>query len=228
MLGRRTPRLFFWCFRRAVISTNKWNWILKKFCEVHGTTFTVTQYTARKTLISNVARTITHGLSAAQVVNGSPRSRDHGRVRPFESLRSRRNLRGVSRRISRWDTNTFRNDSAAGGPGLGGKGGRALKREWHRLQLVRAQIVPEAIATMSRNCFNKTSCQSQFARGILCLKQASAKGDCGNVVPDIGRCKHICPAQVQKQNRRDLLHWRSKWRARAAWRKIRSYKRRSG
>lgn len=207
MLGRRTPRLFSGVSEELEYSTNRWNWILKKFCEVTELPFRVTQYTARKTLISNVARTITHGLSAAQVVmdhQDRGTTAGYGLSNPFV----REEIYAECLDAFRDGTRTLLEmTAAAGGPGLGGKGGARLEARVASLATSEGAIVPEAIATYVEELLQQDVVPIPVARGILCLKQASAKGDCGNFVPDIGRCKHTCPAQVQKQNKRDLLHW---------------------
>ncbi|MBX4866891.1 hypothetical protein HJA85_07905 [Rhizobium bangladeshense] len=207
MLGRRTSRLFSGVSEELEYSTNRWNWILKRFCEVTELPFRVTQYTARKTLISNVARTITNGLSAAQVVmdhEDRGTTAGYGLSNPFV----REEIYAECLDAFRDGTRTLvEMTAAAGGPGLGGKGGARLEARVASLAARDGVVVPEAIETYVEELLQQDVVPIPVARGILCLKHASAKGECGNVVPDIGRCKHTCPAQVQKQNRRDLMLW---------------------
>jgi hypothetical protein len=207
MLGRRTPRLFSGISEQLEYSTNRWNWILNRFCEVTEINFRITQYTTRKTLISNVTRTITNGLSAAQVVmdhEDRGTTAGYGLSNPF-----------VREEIYAECLETFKDGTrtlleltaAAGGPGLGGRGGARLEARVASLATRDGTVVPEAIETFVEELLQQDVVPIPVAPGILCLKQASAKGDCGNLIPDIGRCKHTCPAQVQKQNRRDLVLW---------------------
>ncbi|MEY9582691.1 hypothetical protein [Sinorhizobium fredii] len=207
MLGQGTPRLFSGPCEELEYSTNRWNWILKRFCEVTELPFRVTQYTARKTLISNVARTITNGLSAAQVLmdhEDRGTTAGYGLSNPFV----REEIYAECLDAFRDGTRTLvEMTAAAGGPGLGGKGGARLEARVASLAGRDGVVVPEAIETYVEELLQQDVMPIPVARGILCLKHASAKGECGNVVPDIGGCKHTCPAQVQKQNRRDLMLW---------------------
>lgn len=207
MLGRRTPRLFSGVSEELEYSTNRWNWILKKFCDVTELPFRVTQYTARKTLISNVARTVTNGLSAAQVVmdhEDRGTTAGYGLSNPF-----------VREEIYAECLDAFRNGTktllettaAAGGPGLGGKGGARLEASVASLAGNDGVVVPEAIETYVEELLQQDFVPVPVARGVLCFKQATVKGECGDIVPDIGGCKSSCPAQVQQQNRRDLMLW---------------------
>lgn len=207
LLGQRTTRLFSGVAEELEYSTNKWNWILRRFCEVANLPFRVTQYTGRKTLISNVARTVTNGLAAAQVVmdhEDRGTTAGYGLSNPF-----------VREEIYAECLDAFRNGTrtllettvAAGGPGLGGKGGARLEASVASLAGHDGVVVPEAIETFVEELLQEGVLPIPVARGVLCMKQATAKGECGSVVPDIGGCKPTCPAQVQQQNRRDLMRW---------------------
>lgn len=207
MLGRSTPRLFSGVSEELEYSTNRWNWILKKFCEVTELPFRVTQYTARKTLISNVARTVTNGLSAAQVVmdhDDRGTTAGYGLSNPFV----REEIYAECLDAFRDGTRTLvEMTAAAGGPGLGGKGGARLEARVASLAGSDGVVVPEAVETFVEELLQEDVVPIPVARGVLCLKQATFMGECGRLVPDIGGCRPICPAQVQQQNRRDLLRW---------------------
>ncbi|MBW0366646.1 hypothetical protein [Ensifer adhaerens] len=207
LLGQRTPRLFSGVSEELEYSTNRWNWVLQRFCEVTELPFSVTQYTARKTLISNVARTITNGLSAAQVLmdhEDRGTTAGYGLSNPF-----------VREEIYAECLNAFRDGTrtlvemtaAAGGPGLGGKGGARLEARVASLAGKDGVVVPEAIKIFVEELLQEDVVPIPVARGVLCMKQATAKGECGSVVPDVGGCKPSCTAQVQQQNRRDLMLW---------------------
>lgn len=205
--GSRTPRLFSGPLEDLEYSTNRWNWILAKFCEITELPFNVTQYTSRKTLISTVARAITNGLTAAQVVmehEDRSTTAGYGLSNPF----IREEVYGECLDAFRDGTRTLLEmTAAAGGPGLGGRGGARLEARVASLAGKDGVVVPESIEIYVEELLEQDVVPTPVARGVLCMKQATSKGLCGRVVPDIGGCKPECTAQVQQQNRRDLLLW---------------------
>lgn len=207
LTGSKTPRLFSGISEELEYSTNRWNWILTKFCRIAELPFNVTQYTARKTLIATMARAVTNGLTAAQVVmnhDDLDTTAGYGLSNPFIREEVYAECLGAFRDGTR---TLVESTVAAGGPGLGGKGGAYLEARVASLAGKDGVVVPETVSAFVDELLEQDVVPTPVARGVLCMKQATSKGLCGRIVPDIGGCKSECPAQVQQKYRHDLILW---------------------
>ncbi len=207
LLGQRTERLFSGRGEDLEYSTNRWNGILKRFCEITGLPFRITQYTGRKTLIANVVRTVTNGLAAAQAVmdhvdRGT--TAGYGLSNPF-----------VREEIYAECLEGFRNGTrtllettiAAGGRGLGGNAGRRLEERVAALAEDTGVVVPKTIDIFVEELIRQQTIPIPVAPGILCMKQGTVRGRCGDIIPHAGLCTAECTWQVQEMYRRELLLW---------------------
>lgn len=210
-LGKRSGHLFSGQGEDICYNVNRWNSYLKRFGEMAEIPFRFTQYTFRKTLITNVSRAITNGLEAAEVVVGHA-DRDTTAGYALSNPFVREDVYSDCIDAFRDRTRTLLEaTAAAGGKGIGGNAGRSLEARVASLGIGDGTVVPEELAVFVDELLRQDVVPIPVAPGVLCMKQGTVRGECGkttgDVVPDIGRCSAECPWQVQELFRRDLIEW---------------------
>lgn len=211
LLEKRTDYLFSGYGEDICYNVNRWNSYLKRFGEMAEIPFGFTQYTFRKTLITNISRAVTNGLAAAEVVvRHVDRSTTAGYAlsNPFV----REDIYSECMDAFRDRTRTLLEaTAAAGGKGLGGNGGRLLEARVASLSRSGGTVVPEELTAFIDELLRQEVAPIPVAPGILCMKQGTVRGECGkttgDVVPDIGKCSAECPWQVQEMFRKELVEW---------------------
>lgn len=194
--------------------TNRFNYHLQRFCDLHDVQVDITSHMWRKTVAGLAVRVLTGapvhlkelfghaGLAmTARYILSSPFIREEIRDLTLDEYRKR----GLT---------LLESLSAFGGPGLGGLQGQLLEdrfatmlRETDVTETDLQQKLDEFVDEMLRQGIFPVPVMP----GVICLKPLLARGECssssGDRMADPSRCTARCSYQVQEAHRRELLEW---------------------
>ena len=193
--------------------TNRFNYVLQRFCRLHAIDIEMSSHRWRKTVAAISVRVLTGatlhlkelfghvglGMTARYILS-SPFIREEIRDLTLDEYRKR-------------GRTMLESLSAFGGPGLGGR--RGLDMEASFSALMRSQVTEDDLGLQLDGFVEDMLRQGIFVvpvmPGVLCTKPATASGACsrssGDSLADPARCSARCSYQVQESNRRDLVAW---------------------
>jgi hypothetical protein len=192
--------------------TNKWNYYLQKFCDIHSLGFSISSHSWRETVAAVAVRVLTGaafyikelfghaGLAmTARYMFASPFIRDEiGSLLLDEYRRRGKTL--------------MESMSVFGGAGLGGRQGKEWEARFRKLSLDR-DVTEQDLSRTQDEFLDEMLRQGVFPipvmPGVYCVTRTTARGDCARTskdrMPDPGRCVGSCRFQVQEAHRRDNI-----------------------
>jgi hypothetical protein len=191
-----------------------WNYYLQRFCELHSLKISLTSHRWRDTVAAVAVRVLTGAAFYLKNIfghSGLAMTARYMFASPFIRDEIADLLLDEYRRRGKTLLETL---SAFGGPGLGGRQGKAWEAQFRKLSLDR-DVTETDLRQTQDEFLDEMLKQGVFPvpvmPGVFCVKRTTARGECSRSskdgLPDTGRCSATCPYQVQEAHRREnIIH----------------------